>query len=101
MTRCCTATRPRPRRPSRTTGGTRADPRARTLQPRRGLRPEFRDEELERGLGLRLLFTVEVDAPAREEVPRLSGDRKRVGWRALRRQLEDARVVGIEPHLAD
>ena len=67
----------------------------------RACRLQSLGEELERLPGLRLLLAGEVDARARQERPRLRGDLERLGGRALGRELEDARVVRVEPHLGD
>ncbi len=58
-------------------------------------------EEVQGGAGLGLLLAAEVDPHVREVAPRLEGDRQRVPWGALGRQLEDAGTVGVEPELGD
>src|SRR5262245_19674305 len=62
---------------------------------------ELLGEELERGAGLRLLLTAQVDAAVGEEPACLERDVERLGRRALRRELQDPRVIGVQPELAD
>src|SRR5918993_3122208 len=56
---------------------------------------------VERRAGLRLLDAAQVDAPLGEVGARLGRDLERLGRGALRRQLEDPRAVGVQPHLGD
>src|SRR5439155_21213827 len=92
-------------------GGQR--PRARSL---RNLRPNDRGggstplgvvpaklpgEVLERRLRLRLLLSLQIDAPTSEIGSCLGSNLERFRRRALGGQFEDSRVVRIEPELGD
>ena len=58
-------------------------------------------EVLQRLLRLRLLVRAHVDALFSEERPCLRGGVERLGRQAFRRELENHRVVGVEPELCD
>src|SRR6185436_15189670 len=60
---------------------------------------ELCGEELERRLRLRLLFAEEVEAFAGEERLHLDRQVEGLGRQTLRRELEDARPVRVEPEL--
>src|SRR6187455_1865912 len=60
---------------------------------------ELCGEELERRLRLRLLFAEEVEAFAGQERLHLDRQVERLGRQTLRRELEDARPVRVEPEL--
>ena len=91
--------RGRPRRAARVLGGVALTSSRRGV--RGGRAGQFAREELHRGAGLRLLLARRVDAALVEEDPHLGGHLERLGGRAARRQLEDARPVRVEPQLGD
>src|SRR3954452_7997075 len=64
-------------------------------------RPETPGEELERGSGLRLPLSRELDAACVEVRLDLGRGLGRLGGRARGRQLEHARVVRVQPELGD
>src|SRR4051812_9839773 len=58
-------------------------------------------EELQRGLGLRLLVAPEIDASLFEEPPGVERHCERLTRDTLGRELDDAAVVGIQPQFAN
>src|SRR5438128_435324 len=79
-----------------------AHPAGRVTRPSRGVHfPEFLSELLEGGACLGFSAAFDVDAVLREEGLELHGELKGFVGAALRRNLEDARAVRVEPELDD